>query len=100
MARSGSSLRAVLVATLLVISAIGGPGPAAQRRAHLSDDLLGHELRRTPERARVLVHGGKTDLQALANRHGLTVLRWLDNGAVLAANSREIGTLAADGVVD
>jgi serine protease AprX len=51
-------------------------------------------------RVRVIAHGSRSDLQALALRHGLGIVRWVDGGAVFRANSEELARLAADTVVD
>jgi serine protease AprX len=75
-------------------SGIAGRGPS--HHAHLSDDLLRHELRHTSSRTRVIVHGSTEEIAALAALHRLDVVRWLPNGAVLSANSAEIAALAAD----
>jgi serine protease AprX len=89
-----------LVSALLIASAIGARGPAAQHRALLSADLLRHESSRTTARARVIVHGTAGEVTALAARHGVNVVRWLEQGAVLAADSRQLTSLAADGAID
>ena len=75
-------------------------GIGAQHRARLSTDLLFHESRRAAERTRVIVHGSREEVSALARRHGVSVVRWLDDGAVLRADGRQLSGLAADGAVD
>jgi serine protease AprX len=85
---------------ILVAAASGIAGRAPSHRAHLSDDLLRHETRRTSSRTRVIAHGSTGEIAALAARHRLEVVRWLAGGAVLRANSSEIAALAADSAVD
>ena len=99
-ARKSGSRRLFVLFTLLLASAIGVRSSAQGPLAHLSDDLFRHASSRSADRVRVIVHGSRSDLQALATRHRLTVVRWLDEGAVLRANAAELASLAADGVVD
>jgi serine protease AprX len=77
-----------------------GPGVGAQHRARLSTDLLFHESRRPAERTRVIIHGTRDEISALARRHGVSVVRWLEDGAVLRADGRQVSGLAADRAVD
>ena len=93
-------VRLPLLASLLFSAALGVQGWSGGHRARLSADLLAHEARHTSKRVRVIVHGGSTEIQALAARHHLTVIRQLDEAAVLAVNSTELSELAADGSVD
>jgi serine protease AprX len=85
---------------MLAAGAIGVAGRTPAHRAHLSDDLLAHELRHSNVHTRVIVHGARAEISALATRHRLDVVRWLSDGAVLRANSGEISELAADANVD
>jgi serine protease AprX len=92
--------RLTLVALALAISVLGLRGSTGEHRAHLSIDLAAHEQRHSGVRVRVIVHGTDADLDALARRHGLPVLRRLADGGVIAANSDELTRLAADALVD
>jgi serine protease AprX len=85
---------------ILVAAASGVAGRGPSHRAHLSDDLLRHEARHTSSRTRVIAHGSTEEIAALAARHRLDVVRWLDGAAVLRANSSEIAALAADTAVE
>src|SRR5258708_31625238 len=87
--------RIVLAITLIATSALGVRG-ADERRAHLSDDLVGHLALHTSARTRVIVHGDAAALSALTTKHHVQVLRWLDGAAVIAASSAELDELAAD----
>jgi serine protease AprX len=91
--------RFVLALALVATSALGIRG-ADDRRAHLSDDLLGHVARHTSARTRVIVHGDAAALSALTTRHRVQVLRWLDGAAVVAASSAEVDELSADSLYD
>ena len=92
--------RTAVVLALLSTIFLGVRGSGDERRAHLSNDLLGHLARRTATRTRVIVHGDEAALAALTTRHHVPILRRLANGAVVAANSAEIDALAADRAVD
>src|SRR5262252_3170889 len=85
---------------LVAASTLGLKGAAASYQAHLSFDLLAHQSRHTLARARVIVHGSDDEIDAIAARHHLQVVRSLAGGAVLSANSDELGELAGDAAVD
>ena len=91
-------LRHATVAVLLAASSltIGGQ----RHRATLSADLVEFEQRRSAAPARVIVRGSRQQIQALAARHGVAVARWLDDSAVVLANSAKVSQLAADTAVD
>ena len=93
---SNIRIRTALVAAILATSALGIRGANEPRRAHLSADLLAHAARHTKARARVIVRGSESDLNALAARHHLQILRHLEGGAVLLANSAELDALQAE----
>jgi serine protease AprX len=91
--------RVALAIALIATSSLGIRG-ADDRRAHLSDDLLGHLARRTSVRTRVIVHGDAAALSALITKHHVQVLRSLDGAAVIAASSAEIDEISADSLYD
>jgi len=93
-------LRVGLVIALVAGSALGLRGANAEHRAHLSLDLQALQSRHTMARARVIVHGSDDQVDALASRHHLKVVRRLAGGAVISANSDELNDLAADAGVD
>jgi len=96
-----SATRLALTSFAILFAAASGiAGRGASHRAHLSDDLLRHELRHTSSRTRVIAHGSTEEIAALAARHRLDIVRWLPNGAVLGANSAEIAALAADTAIE
>jgi serine protease AprX len=90
----------VAVAALCSLAVISVRGEAPRHRARLSDDLLKLEALKAPARSRVIVQGTRAEVQALAGRHGVSVVRWLRNGAVLRANGAEVARLAADTAID
>jgi serine protease AprX len=89
-----------ILVLLLACNALGLQGWSGTHRARLSEDLLAHEARHTPNRVRVIVHGTPAEVQTIAAGHRLTVVRQLDESAVLAVNSAELSDLAADAAVD
>jgi serine protease AprX len=93
-------LRIGAVVALVAFSALGLKGANSEHRAHLSLDLLTHQSRHTDARTRVIVHGSDSEIDAIAGRHHLQILRRLAGSAVLAANSSELSELAADSGVD
>ena len=98
--RPGRARGPFFVLVLVCLSALGLQRPSAAHRAHLSLDLLIHEARQTTAGARVIVHGTPDLIAAIAGRHGLLVLRQMQNSAVLVANSPQLTDLAADADID
>lgn len=92
--------RPAIVLVLIAAAALTLRGSAAEHRALLSSDLFAHQAKHTKARARVIVRGTDAELDALAYRHKLQILRRLDGAAVLFANSDEVSRLAADAGVD
>ena len=69
-------------------------------RAQLSHDLEAHVAKHAGRRVRVIVHGERTVIEALAARHGLQVARLLDEAGVIEANGAEIEALQQDSEID
>ncbi len=90
----------VLIAVLAAASALGLRGSASEHKAALSLDLLARQSHRSSVRSRVIVHGTDAEIDAIAARHGLRVLRRLAGGAVFSADDKELSRLAADSAVD
>ena len=82
-----------IVLALVASSALTLRGSSAEHRALLSNDLFAHQAKRTRFNARVIVHGTDAELDALAYRHKLQILRRLEGAAVLFANSDELSAL-------
>jgi len=85
-----TAIAGALLGLTLVVHGSGG------HRAKLSLDLLSHEARHSSAPARVIVRGSRLEIEALASKHHLRVARFLDDSAVLLANSAEITDLATD----
>ena len=85
-----------IVAGLVAFSSLALQGSNIDRRAHLSADLTLHQARRTTARARVIVHGTKLELDALAARLRLQIVKRLRSAAVVLANSAELSALSRD----
>ena len=91
----GSGLLKLLTICALIAGSTFGVG-GQRHRAKLSSDLLSFEGRRLPSKARVIVRGSRMHIEAMAARHGVGIARWLDEGAVLIANSAQVSSLASD----
>ncbi len=88
---------AVVAAALILASTLGLRGSGGGHRALISGDLLAHEARHSKGRTRVIVHGTRMEVDAIAARHHLAVTSYLGAaGAVLTADSGELTELAAD----
>src|ERR1044072_5276374 len=87
--------RPAIVLALVTASALTLRGSAAEHRALLSSDLFAHQAKHTKARARVIARGTDAEVDALAYRHKLQIVRRLEGAAVLFANSDEVSKLAA-----
>jgi serine protease AprX len=90
----------VVAAALVILASLGLQGSNRDRQAHLSADLSRHQARKTTERKRVIVHGTDRELELLASRHRLQIVRRMHGAAVVLANSAELSELSSDGAVD
>ncbi len=91
-------LSRVVLAALLVASV--GISPAfAARRARLSADLEDH-LTAGSQTIAVIVHGTRTEVDALAARYNLRVARYLKSGAVLRLTAGQLAALSDDQAVE
>jgi subtilisin family serine protease len=88
-----------VVAALVACSSHGMRGAPGQRRAHLSADLARHQARNTTERTRIIVRGTDRNLDLLALRHRLRVVKRMRGAAVVLVNSAELSDLSRDGSV-
>src|SRR5215470_2731377 len=94
------SLRwSLLVCAFSAVSIWTIQGSNTQHVAHLSDDLGLHLAQHSSARVRVIVTGSDAALDAIAARHHVGIIRRLDGGGVVLANSAELSDLAADGAV-
>ena len=67
--------RPAIVLALVASSALTLRGSSAEHRALLSSDLFAHQAKRTTAKARVIVRGTDAELDALAYRHKLQIVR-------------------------
>ena len=86
----------VVVAALVAFSSLGLQGSSIDRRAHLSADLTRHQARKTTARTRVIVHGTNRELDVLASRHRLHIVKRMRGAAVVFVNSAELTALSRD----
>ena len=98
--RPPSSRLPTLVAIVVLIAGSTFGVGGQRHRASLSGDLLSFEGRQTAARTRVIVRGSRAQIEAMAARHGVAVARWMDDSAVLLANSGQVSDLAADSTND
>jgi serine protease AprX len=90
-----------VVAVIVVVATSGlGLNGADQHRVHLSDDLVAFAARHATTRARIIVQASDAEVDALAARHHVQVVRRLADGAVIVANPAELNELAADAAID
>jgi serine protease AprX len=93
------SLQIVAIVALLATSVPGLHG-AKQHRAHLSSDLLTLGAHGTTAPRRVIIEGSDEEIDAIAARHHVPIVRRLAGGAVVLANAAELSELAADEAID
>ena len=87
-------LQIVIIVALLLGSPLGLHGQ--RHRALLSLDLQRFEARRVAKPERVIVNGSRAEIDALAERHHLAVVRYLKDSAVVLANSAQVTELASE----
>jgi serine protease AprX len=90
-------------ALLFVAATLGAAVPAAAagggHRARLSADLADH-LAAGSQSIRVIVHGERSEIDALAARYNLRVARYLKSGAVFIVNAGQLEALRQDDTQD
>jgi serine protease AprX len=99
MANRYPRLKALVVLALVATSALTLRGSNAAPRAHVSRDLLSHLTRHTTFRTRVIVHGTDADVDAIAAKYHLTVVRRVAGGAVVLVSPDELNGLTRDPLV-
>jgi len=86
-----------VAATLLAASPAAAAGGG--HRARLSADLADH-LAAGSQSIRVIVHGERSEIDALAARYNLRVARYLKSGAVFIVNAGQLEALRQDDTQD
>lgn len=89
-------LNLAVIAAIILGSTLGIQGQRPRHRAKLSADLVAFEGRRSSTPARVIVRGTRAEIEALASRHRLPVVKILEDSAVVLANSAQVSELATD----
>src|SRR3954469_5042021 len=92
------SIGAALVCAAVAVA----PQPAAAAGSHaarLSADLADH-LAAGSQAIRVIVHGTRAEVDAVAARYNLVVTRYLKSGAVFAVTAGQLAALQADDEMD
>ena len=92
-----SPFRAVIAACCLIGSV--GSAMAAAPKARLSADLADH-VTHGSQAIRVIVHGSKAEVDAIATRYNLRVARYMTSGGVLLVNAGQLAALRDDGTID
>src|SRR4051812_17584136 len=94
------SIGAIVAAAFVCASLAGTPAAAEPgHNARLSADLSDH-LSVGSQSIRVIVHGTRTEVDALASRYGLRVVKYLQSGAVLQVNAGQLAAMRQDDTQD
>jgi len=92
----------LVVATLLSASFVFAAAPSAAAGAHnarVSADLADH-LSAGSQAIRVIVHGTRAEVDALATRYNLRVARHLESGAVFVVTAGQLAAMRQDETQD
>jgi len=81
------------------VLAVSADALASGHKARLSGDLADH-LSAGSQSIRVIVHGSRAEVDAIAARYNLVVGRYLTSGAVLVVNAGQLAALRDDDAVD
>src|SRR5581483_2944747 len=84
-----------LVAVVAALAAIRPPAVIHQR-ASLSDDLVKFEQSHSSRAVRVIAHGTRGQLQAISQKDGVPIVKFLDDEAVFTATRTQLETLAGE----
>jgi len=87
-----------VAAAFVFASIIVAATPAAAAGVHsarLSADLADH-LSAGSQSIRVIVHGTKADVDALAARYNLKIAKYMQSGAVFLVNAGQLGAMRQD----
>ena len=86
---------AVALACASLLFAASPAAAAAAHRARLSADLADH-LAAGSQTIRVIVHGTRAEVDALAQRYNLTIAKYLQSGAVFVVNAGQLAAMQQD----
>ena len=95
-------LAGVATAAVLFASIVFAASPAAAAGAHsarLSADLADH-LSAGSQLIRVIVHGTRAEVDALAQRYNLRIAKHLQSGAVFVVNAGQLAAMRQDDTQD
>src|SRR3954468_2998548 len=94
------SIAGLVAAACACVSLIGAPAVAeAAHSARLSADLTDH-LSVGSQAIRVIVHGTRAEVDALALRYNLRIAKYLQSGAVFLVNAGQLAAMRQDGSQD
>jgi len=93
------SIAGFVVATVFAAAPASAEGGSGSHRARLSADLADH-LSAGSQAIRVIVHGERSEMDALAARYNLTIARYLKSGAVFLVNAGQLEALRQDDTQD
>jgi serine protease AprX len=93
------SMACFVVSALLVAAPASAEGGSGSHRARLSADLADH-LNAGSQAIRVIVHGERSEVDALAARYNLRIARYLKSGAVFLVNAGQLEALRQDDTQD
>src|SRR3954469_4080958 len=94
------SIAGLVAAACACVSLIGAPAVAeAAHSARLSADLTDH-LSVGSQAIRVIVHGTRAEVDALAARYNLRIVKYLQSGAVFLVNAGQLVAMRQDGSQD
>jgi serine protease AprX len=94
---AGAAATAVLTAS--IVFAASPAAAALAHKARLSADLADH-LSAGSQSIRVIVHGTRADVDALAARYNLKIARYLQSGAVFLVNAGQLAAMRQDETQD
>src|SRR6185295_19645428 len=94
-----SSLAYFAAAILVAAAPASADGGSGNHRARLSADLADH-LNAGSQAIRVIAHGERSEMDALAARYNLRIGRYLKSGAVFLVNAGQLEALRQDDTQD
>jgi serine protease AprX len=94
-----SSVLGVALSLLVAAAPAAAAGGSGSHRARLSADLADH-LNVGSQTIRVIVHGERSEMDALAARYNLRIARYLKSGAVFVVNAGQLEALRQDDTQD